>query len=92
VVPLPISVDPANGAVYLSVYGTGFENAQSVAVTVGGQPVPVTYFGPQGYTNPYGLDQVDLGPLPPSLAGRGRVNIILTADGQTANPVEIYIQ
>jgi len=92
VTPLPISVDPTKGAVYLSVYGTGIANAQTVAVTVGGQPVPVTYFGAQGYSNPDGLDQVNIGPLPPSLAGRGRVNIILTADGQTANPVEIYIQ
>lgn len=92
VTPLLISVDPVNGAVYLSVFGTGLANAQTVAVTVGGQPVTVTYFGAQGYSNPYGLDQVDVGPLPSSLAGRGRVNIILTADGQTANPVEIYIQ
>ena len=92
VTPLPISVDPIKGAVYLSVFGTGIANAQTVAVTVGGQPVPVTYFGAQGYSNPYGLDQVNIGPLPPSLAGRGRVNIILTADGQTANPVEVYIQ
>jgi uncharacterized protein (TIGR03437 family) len=92
VTPLPIDVDPSKGAVYLSVFGTGIANAQTVSVTVGGQPVPVTYFGAQGYSNPYGLDQVDIGPLPPSLAGRGRVNIILTADGQTANPVEVYIQ
>jgi uncharacterized protein (TIGR03437 family) len=90
VTPLPIGVDPANGAVYLSVFGTGFQNAQSVAVTVGGQPVPVLWSGAPG-TFP-GLDQVNVGPLPPSLASRGRVNIILTADGQTANPVEIYIQ
>jgi uncharacterized protein (TIGR03437 family) len=90
VTPLPINVDPANGAVYLSVFGTGFESAQSVAVTVGGQAVPVTWFGAQ--RTYAGLDQVNIGPLPPSLAGRGRVNIVLTADGQTANPVEVYIQ
>jgi hypothetical protein len=35
---------------------------------------------------------MNIGPLPASLAGWGRVNIIVTADGQTANPVEIYIQ
>lgn len=90
VVPLPIDLDPADGAVYLSVFATGLQHAQSVAVTVGGQAVPVTYFGAQGTYA--GLDQVNVGPLPPSLAGRGRVNIVLTADGQTANPVEIYIQ
>ena len=90
VTPLPISVAPANGAVYLSVFATGLQNAQSVAATVGGQQVPVQWFGAQGtYT---GLDQVNIGPLPTSLAGWGRVNIIVTADGQTANPVEVYIR
>jgi len=90
VIPLPISVAPANGAVYLAVYGTGFENAQSLTATVGGHPVPVTWFGAQG--GDPGLDQMNIGPLPVSLAGWGRVNIIVTADGQTANPVEIYVQ
>jgi uncharacterized protein (TIGR03437 family) len=90
VTPLPVSVAPANGAVYLSVFGTGFQNAHNVAATIGGQSVPVQWFGAQGtYT---GLDQVNVGPLPISLAGRGRVNIIVTADGQTANPVELYIR
>jgi uncharacterized protein (TIGR03437 family) len=69
---------------------TGFANAQSVTATVGGHPAPVTRFGAQG-GNP-GLDQVNTGPLPPSLAGRGRVNIILTADEQTENPVKVYIK
>ena len=90
VTPLPINVDPANGAVYLSVFATGLKNAQSVDVTVGGQAVPVIYHGAQGTHD--GLDQVNVGPLSPSLAGRGRVNIVLTADGQTANPVEIFVQ
>jgi uncharacterized protein (TIGR03437 family) len=90
VTPWPLSVDPADGAVYLAVFGTGFHNAHNVAATVGGQAVPVTWFDPKGTAT--GLDQVNIGPLPTSLAGWGRVNIILTADGQTANPVEIYIQ
>ena len=86
----PIGVAPVNGAVYLAVFGTGFQNARSVTATVGGQAVPVQWFGAQGtYT---GLDQMNIGPLPTSLAGRGRVNIIVTADGQTANPVEVYIR
>jgi uncharacterized protein (TIGR03437 family) len=90
VLPRPIGVDPANGAVYLSVFGTGFENAHSVTATVGGLSVPVEWFGAQGTYA--GEDQVNIGPIPASLAGWGRVNIILTADGQTANPVEVYIQ
>ena len=39
-----------------------------------------------------GLDQVNIGPLPLSLAGKGKVNIVLIADGQTANPVNVTIQ
>jgi len=90
VTPLPLSVAPANGAVYLAVFGTGFHNAHNIAATVGSQAVPVTWFDPKGTAT--GLDQVNIGPLPISLAGWGRVNIIVTADGQTANPVEVYIQ
>jgi uncharacterized protein (TIGR03437 family) len=76
--------------VYLTLFATGLQNAQSVAVTVGGQAVPVLYAGVQGTYD--GLDQVNVGPVPRSLTGTGKVNIILTADGQTANPVELAIK
>lgn len=88
VVPLPISLD--SGAVYLSLFATGLRAAQNVTVTVGGQSVPVLWSGDQGTFS--GLDQVNVGPLPMSLAARGRANIVLTADGQTANPVQLVIQ
>jgi uncharacterized protein (TIGR03437 family) len=90
VLPLPIDLGPATDAVYLTIYATGLQNAKSVAVTVGGQTVPVLYAGVQGTYD--GLDQVNLGPVPRSLTGRGRVNIVLTADGETANPVELAIK
>ena len=38
-----------------------------------------------------GKQQVNIGPLPPSLAGAGSVNIVLTADGQAANTVNVTI-
>jgi uncharacterized protein (TIGR03437 family) len=57
---------------------------------VGGQRVTILYAGVQGTYN--GLDQINVGPLPRSLSGSGRTNIILTADGQTANPVELAVQ
>jgi uncharacterized protein (TIGR03437 family) len=50
----------------------------------------VSYFGAQGSDE--GLDQVNLGPLPASLAGAGVVNISISADGQPANPVTVSIQ
>ncbi len=37
-------------------------------------------------------DQVNLGPLPRSLVGRGEVQIILDLDGTQTNPVTAVIQ
>ena len=72
------------------MYGTGIRNAKSVTATVGGLSVPVTYSGAApGFA---GEDQVNIGPLPQLLAGRGSVNILLTADGQAANTVNVTIQ
>ena len=39
-----------------------------------------------------GLDQINIGPLPRSLAGRGEVNILLTADGKPANTVTVNVR
>jgi uncharacterized protein (TIGR03437 family) len=89
VVPLPITLGP-NEQVYFELFGTGIRNAKSVTVTVGGVGVPVLYSGAApGFA---GEDQVDIGPLPQSLAGQGSVNILLTADGQAANTVNVTIQ
>jgi len=90
VVPLPINLGPASEQVYLELYGTGIRNAKSVSVTIGGVGVPVLYSGAApGYA---GEDQVNIGPLPQSLAGHGAVNILLTADGEPANTVNVTIQ
>ena len=52
--------------------------------------MPALYSGPApGFA---GLDQVNIGPLPQSLAGAGNANIVLTADGQAANTVNVTIQ
>jgi uncharacterized protein (TIGR03437 family) len=76
--------------VYLVLYGTGLRNANSVTATVNGVSVPVAYFGAQGSAN--GIDQVNVGPLPASLAGAGTATLVITADGQAANPVTFTIQ
>jgi uncharacterized protein (TIGR03437 family) len=90
VIPLPINVSAPSTQVYLEMYGTGIRNASDVTVMVGNASVPVLYHGAApGYA---GLDQVNIGPLPTSLAGQGNVNILLTADGKTANPVNVTIQ
>jgi hypothetical protein len=38
------------------------------------------------------MDQINLGPLPASLAGAGLVNLVITADGQVANTVTVGFQ
>jgi uncharacterized protein (TIGR03437 family) len=88
VIPLPI--DLSQGQVYLELFGTGIRNAKTVTITVAGQSVPVIFSGAQGTFA--GEDQVNAGPLPASLAGSGSVNIVLTADGQAANTVNVTIQ
>jgi uncharacterized protein (TIGR03437 family) len=90
VVPLPISLGPATEQVYLEMYGTGIRNATHVTATVADLSVPVLFAGAApGYA---GEDQVNIGPLPQSLTGQGSVNIVLTADGQAANVVNLTIQ
>jgi sugar lactone lactonase YvrE len=89
-----LSTGPVNLAggeqVYLVLYGTGLRHASSVTATVNGVSVPVAYFGAQGASN--GIDQVNVGPLPASLAGAGTATLVITADGLAANPVKFTIQ
>jgi len=82
----PINV--SSGQVYLILYGTGIGTA-TVTATIGGVNATVAYSGPQG-TYP-GLDQVNL-LTPSSLAGKGQVNIVVTANSKPSNPVYIVIQ
>ncbi|HXM42399.1 MAG TPA: IPT/TIG domain-containing protein [Bryobacteraceae bacterium] len=90
VVSSPINLGPASEQVYLELYGTGIRHAANVSVTVGGVSVPVLYAGAvPGFA---GEDQVNIGPLPLSLAGKGAVDILLIADGQAANTVNVTIQ
>jgi uncharacterized protein (TIGR03437 family) len=79
--------------VYLSFYGTGIRNRRSLAgvtATIGGQPVSVLYAGPQ--SDLPGLDQINIGPLPPSLQGRGELDLAILVDGQEANRVRIAVE
>jgi uncharacterized protein (TIGR03437 family) len=85
IIALPINL--SDGQVYLELYGTGIRNTPSVSVQVGGKSVPVLSSGAQGQY--LGLDQVNIGPLPASLAGSGQTNIVLTAGGQAANTVNV---
>jgi len=87
----PINMGSATDSVYLILYGTGLDAAtvSKVTVAVNGVNAPVLYVGPGGGFP--GLDQVNI-QLPVSLAGKGDVNVQLTAAGVAANPVQITIQ
>jgi uncharacterized protein (TIGR03437 family) len=90
----PISLAASNGQAFLLLYGTGIRrhSPNPVQATIGGVKVPVTYAGP--VSGEVGLDQINLGPLPQSLAGTGKgdVNISLLFDGVPANTVTVNFQ
>jgi uncharacterized protein (TIGR03437 family) len=84
-------IDVSRGSVYLILYGTGIRGAKNGAANVlavfGRVDVPVAYAGPQPSIPT--LDQVNLGPLPQSLKGKGTVGLQLVVDGQMANFVTL---
>jgi uncharacterized protein (TIGR03437 family) len=92
-VPAPISLGSANDQFFLLLFGTGIRGRSSlsaVTATIGGTPVMVGFAGAQGGF--VGLDQMNLGPLPRSLAGRGELDVVITVDGRVANTVKINIE
>lgn len=87
----PIDLGAATEQVLLSLFCTGMRGAAGQATaTVGGTAVSVA--GPVGQSQYAGLDQVNLGPLPRTLAGRGEVEILLTVDGKKTNAVTVNIK
>jgi uncharacterized protein (TIGR03437 family) len=87
----PINLGSATDQVILVLYGTGIQAAgtANTKATINGVSAPVLYAGP-ALSSP-GLDQVNI-QVPVSLAGKGNVNVQLTAAGIAANPVQITIQ
>jgi cytochrome c peroxidase len=83
----PIDVS-GQGAV-LVLYGVGVRFASGVTATIGGEPAEVLFAGRQSQFA--GVDQVNVR-LSPGLAGRGEVEVVLQADGESSNPVRIRIQ
>ena len=88
---IPIDLGPESDQVFLLLFGTGIRGFTSeVGAAVGGESVPVLGALPQGQF--VGLDQVNLGPVPRTLSGRGEVAVTLTVDGLPANVVTVNIQ
>jgi uncharacterized protein (TIGR03437 family) len=81
-------IDLRDGPVFLTLFGTGIRGRSSldaVLAQVGGSEVQVTFAGPQPQF--VGLDQINIGPLPEALAGRGEAEIAITVEGVAANRV-----
>ena len=79
--------------VFLLLFGTGIRgraSPETVKATIAGIDIPVLFAGPQPEFP--GLDQVNLGPLPRSLAGRGEVDLALAVEDRRANTVTVRIQ
>ena len=84
--PAAIDLGSEGTQVFLLLFGTGIRAfGQSVTATVGGVPVPVLGAVPHGVF--VGLDQINIGPIPRSLIGRGDVEVVITVDGIPSNPV-----
>ena len=93
VVGVPLELGTEGEQVFLALLGTGIRGAGgavAVRAKIGGSEVPVLFAGAQdGWA---GLDQVEIGPLPRSLAAAGEVNVVVTAAGITSNTVTIMIE
>lgn len=74
--PPPCSVGTSAAPKFLVLYGTGWRNASSVKVTIGGIELTTTFVGPQ--PGVFGVDQINA-TLVPELAGRADAEIIVTA-------------
>ena len=78
---------------FLTLYGTGIrgrENLSDVRAEVGGEVVSIVYAGAQSQYP--GLDQINIGPLPAALAGRGAVEVALRVAGTSSNRVTVAFE
>ena len=88
-VAAPIELGPDTDLVYLVLYGSGIGTAATATATIGGLPVPVSYAG--RLPNGNGLDQYNV-LIPRSLAGKGKVEVLVTAGNRTSNVVNVTVK
>lgn len=89
---LPLDLGSPSEPLYLVLYGTGFRNRSSldrVRVSLRGLDIPVLYAGPQGQFP--GLDQINIGPLPPELRNAGQLAFQVEVEGELSNRVTIDV-
>jgi uncharacterized protein (TIGR03437 family) len=82
------STRTANSPTYLALFATGLNLSGKPTVTIGGVPVDVTFFGAAPCC--LGLDQINV-MLPDSLAGAGRVPVVVAQNGVPSNTVQVVL-
>jgi uncharacterized protein (TIGR03437 family) len=93
VVPIPIDLGPTGESVFIVAYGTGIRGKDTNtngSATLGGLNFPVLAAGAQPEF--VGLDQINLGPIPRALAGRGAVSLIYRLNNKDSNTVTVTIK
>jgi uncharacterized protein (TIGR03437 family) len=94
------TLNPFPAGAFVVLFGTGIRGAyspqpsdgngvaESVQVNLGGTTVTPLYAGPQGGF--VGLDQINI-QIPASLAGRGKIDVIMTVNSRTTNTIQLQI-
>jgi uncharacterized protein (TIGR03437 family) len=89
--------DVSQGNVYLICLGTGLRGGSNTSLTaiIGNvqfngvsAPRPALASSPSYM----GLDQINIGPIPASMQGAGKVNVMISVDGVPTNTVQVAIQ
>ena len=61
-----------------------------VTVEVGGVNVAPTFA--EAHPDLVGVDQLNIGPLPRTLVGKGLVDVVLSVEGKLANRVQVLLK
>jgi uncharacterized protein (TIGR03437 family) len=88
----PLDLGPETEQVFLILFGTGIRQRSSLSAVIGaigGAYAEVSFAGAS--PDFVGLDQVNVR-VPRSLAGRGEVDVLLTAEAQMANAARVNIK
>jgi uncharacterized protein (TIGR03437 family) len=87
---VPLDLGALSDQVFFIAFGTGFRKPGLTGMaSIGGLNAEVLYLGAQGALA--GVDQANLR-IPRALAERGLVEVRLSVEGKTANPVTIQIK
>jgi uncharacterized protein (TIGR03437 family) len=82
------STRTANSPTFLALFATGLDLSVAPTVTIGGVVVQVSFFGAAPCCA--GLDQINV-MIPDSLAGAGRVPVVMTQNGVASNAVQVVL-